>query len=52
MKVKGLKWQYWKLEDWNEKNWKLEGQFCIFAYLLSDKHALKNDKKILLLNIV
>ena len=21
----------WKLEDWNEKEWKLEGQFCIFA---------------------
>ena len=21
----------WKLEDWNEKDWKLEGQFCIFA---------------------
>ena len=23
----------WKLEDWNEKGWKLESQFCIFAYL-------------------
>ena len=22
----------WKLEDWNENDWKLEGQFCIFAY--------------------
>ena len=21
----------WKLEDWNEKMRKLEGQFCIFA---------------------
>ena len=31
MKVKGLKWQKWELEDWNEKDWKLDGQFCIFA---------------------
>ena len=22
----------WKLKEWNEKMWKLEGQFCIFAY--------------------
>ena len=22
----------WKLEDWNEKMWKLESQFCIFAF--------------------
>ena len=24
----------WKLEDWNEKDWMLEGQFCIFTYNL------------------
>jgi len=23
----------WKLEDWNEKMWMLEGQFCIFAFI-------------------
>ena len=28
-----MNWQNWKLEDWNEKMWKLEGQFCIFAFL-------------------
>ena len=22
----------WKLEDWNKKDWKLEGQFYIFAF--------------------
>ena len=24
----------WKLENWNEKRWKLEGQFFIFGYFL------------------
>ena len=34
MKVRRLKWQNWKLEDWNEKDWKLEGQLFIFAYII------------------
>ena len=34
LKVRGLNWQKWKLKDWNEKQWKLEGQFCIFAFYL------------------
>ena len=24
----------WKLKDWNENDWKLEGQFFIFALIL------------------
>ena len=31
LKVRELNWQKWKLEDWNEKHWKLKGQFYIFA---------------------
>ena len=31
LKVRELNWQKWKLEDWNEKHWKLKGQFCIFT---------------------
>ena len=23
----------WKLEDWNEKMWMLESQFCIFTFI-------------------
>ena len=37
MKVRELNWQNWKLENWNEKEWKLEGQFCIFAKYLKEK---------------
>ena len=33
LKVRGLNWQNWKLEDWYEKEWKLEGQFYIFAFV-------------------
>ena len=25
-----MKWQNWKLNDWNEEDWKLEAQFYIF----------------------
>ena len=41
MKVRGLKWQNWKLNDWNEKYWKLEGQFYIFNI---DKVPFWNSK--------
>ena len=28
----------WKLDDWNEKGWKLEGQFWIFALIILLKY--------------
>ena len=33
MKIRELNWQNWDVDDWNEKMWKLEGQFCIFAII-------------------
>ena len=31
LKFRGLKWQNTNLEDWNEKRWNLECEFCILA---------------------
>ena len=31
MKLRGLKWQKPNLEDWNEKLWNLECEFCVLA---------------------
>ena len=45
MKVRILKWQNLKLEDWNEKCWKLESQFWIFAKKLIIKKKKKQKKR-------
>ena len=45
----------WKLEDWNEKIWKLESQFYIFVKWKrrwEEKISSEREKKDMLINIV
>ena len=47
MKLKRLKWQNLNLENWNEKWWNLECEFCIFGLFLKKKNF---NQKILIPN--
>ena len=45
----------WKLEDWNEKKWKLESQFYIFVKWKrrwEEKISSEREKKDILIKIV
>ena len=44
-------WQNWKIKNWNEKEWKLESQFCILTYFLSLKLKSRQILKIVLINL-
>ena len=40
LKLRELKWQNTNLEDWNEKWWNLEGEFCILAKEKNSSHPI------------
>ena len=46
-----MNWQNWKIKNWNEREWKLESQFCIFTYFLSLKLKSRQILKIVLINL-
>ena len=51
LKVKGMKWQDWKLMDWNEKkNWKLKNSVLHFGiYFNTSFYIILNIKSFIII---
>ena len=45
LKVWGLKWKNWNLNDWNDKSWNLHDQFWILTYILIQATLLVGRRK-------